>query len=228
LEGTDVEEPGTRIGVMLVDDDAVVRKSLRELIGSQADMRVAAEAADCDTALQYMSDAGVDVVVVEALLPGMGTCGLVDEVARCSSDMGVIVLTRSERNEDVLRLMQAGASAYLRKSVPAEELLDAVRSVASGGHVLEQEALEAVLNDYCARCRDSHEPRMSPLTLREREVLTLVAEGRSTKEIAAELCLSHKTIEVHRRRIMDKLDLHKVADLVRYAVREGLVGLETA
>ena len=221
-------EPGERIGVLLVDDDAVVRKSLRELIDAQADMQVAGEAADCAAALRRMSTDCVDVVVVEALLPGMAACGLVDEVARRDRATGVIVLTRSERNDDVLRLVQAGASAYLRKSVSSDELLAAVRSVASGGHALEQEALDAVLSDYCLRCRNTSEPRLSPLTLREKEVLTLVAEGHSTKEIAAELCLSHKTVEVHRRRIMDKLDLHKVADLVRYAVREGLVGLDIA
>ena len=100
--------------------------------------------------------------------------------------------------------------------------------MASGGRVLGPAALDAVLNDYCARCRHACQDRVLPLSLREREVLTLVAEGFSTREIATELGLSHKTVEVHRRRIMDKLDLHKVADLVRYAVREGLVGLDPA
>jgi DNA-binding NarL/FixJ family response regulator len=218
--------PGERIGVLLVDDDAVARRSLHDLIDAQTDMQVTGEAADCAAALRRISAKCADVVVVEALLPDMATCGLVDALAHRDGEVGVVVLTRSERNDDVLRLVQAGASAYLRKSVPAEEVLTAVRSVASGGHVLEQEALDVVLKDYCARCRNTSEPRLLPLTLREREVLTLVAEGRSTKEIAAQLCLSSKTVEIHRRHIMDKLGLHKVADLVRYAVREGLVGLD--
>lgn len=213
---------------MLVDDDAVVRKSLRDLIDAQHDMRVTGEAGDCGAALRRLQSNSVDVVIAEALLPGMGAVGMLGELRHRGKAVAVIVLTRSERDDDVLRLVQAGAAAYLRKSAGADELLDAVRAVASGGRVLEPAALDAVLNDYCARCRHSCEDRVLPLSQREREVLILVAEGLSTREIATELGLSHKTVEVHRRRIMDKLDLHKVADLVRYAVREGLVGLDPA
>jgi len=214
--------------VLLVDDDAVVRKSLRDLIEAESDMQVTGEAADCEAALRRMSANTVDVIIAEAMLPGMGTLGMLDEFKRVGKDVDVLVLTRSERGDDVLRLVQAGAAAYLRKSIPSDELLGAVRAVAAGSHVLDPDALEAVLRDYCARCRYTCQERVLPLTQREREVLTLVAEGRSTREIAADLCLSHKTVEVHRRRIMDKLDMHKVADLVRYAVREGLVGLDPA
>jgi two-component system, NarL family, response regulator NreC len=212
---------------MLVDDDAVVRKSLRDLIDSQDDMQVTGEAGDCTTALRRLQSDKVDVVVAEALLPGMGTSGMLDELRQGGNRVGVIVLTRSERGDDVLRLVQTGAAGYLRKSGPPEQLLHALRSVAGGGHALEPAALEAVLCDYRSRCNHTGQQRKLPLSLREREVLTLVADGLSTKEIATELSLSHKTVEVHRRRIMDKLDLHKVADLVRYAVREGLIDLDS-
>jgi DNA-binding NarL/FixJ family response regulator len=158
----------------------------------------------------------------------MGTTALLEELRHRGSQAGVIVLTRSERDSDVLRLVQAGASAYLRKAGSTDDLVSAVRLIAAGGHVLEPQALDVVLEDYCARCRRTCDVKVSALTLRELEVLTLVAEGRSTKEIAAQLCLSQKTVEVHRRRIMHKLELHKVADLVRYAIREGLVGLNSA
>jgi DNA-binding NarL/FixJ family response regulator len=213
---------------MLVDDDAMVRKSLRALIDAEEDMRVTGEACDCRAALRRLQTNSVDVVIAEALLPGIGAAGMLGELRRCGNNVAVVVLTRSERGDDALRLIQAGASAYLRKSVASAELLAAVRAVASGGRVLEPAALHAVLEDYTARCGHASQDRVPPLSSREREVLILVAEGRSTREIAAELGLSHKTIEVHRRRIMDKLDLHKVADLVRYAVREGLVGLDSA
>jgi DNA-binding NarL/FixJ family response regulator len=213
---------------MLVDDDAVVRKSLRALIDAQDDMRVAGEAGDCGAALRRLQTNSVDIVIAEALLPGMGAAGMLGELRHRGNGVAVLVLTRSERGDDVLRLVQAGASAYLRKSAASAELLAAVRAVAAGGRVLEPAALDAVLDDYTARCQHSGQNRVLPLSLREREVLTLVAEGRSTREIAADLGLSHKTIEVHRRRIMHKLELHKVADLVRYAVREGLVGLDRA
>ena len=215
-----------QIGVVLVDDDVFVRKGLRTLIEAQDDMWVVGEAADVEDAVDCVTAEGADVVVAEARFRERGAGGLLDELRRRGLDVGVIVLTRSERGDDVLRLVQAGAAAYLSKTGSSAELLAAVRTVASGGHVLESHALDAVLQDYCTRCHYPGGEKTPTLTLREREVLTLVAEGRSTRQIAAELSLSHKTIEVHRRRIMDKLDLHKVADLVRYAVREGLVSLD--
>ena len=225
-EGTVVSGPEGRIGVLLADDDAVVRKSLHGLIDAQRDMQVAGEAGDCGAALRRLQGNSVDVMIAEAQLPGMGAVGMLGELRHSGNGVAVVILTRSERDEDVLRLVQAGAAAYLRKSAPSAELLDAVRAVASGGRVLEPAALDAVLEDYCARCRRACEDHVLPLSEREREVLTLVAQGLSTREIATKLGLSHKTIEVHRSHIMDKLDLHKVADLVRYAVREGLVGLD--
>jgi DNA-binding NarL/FixJ family response regulator len=217
-----------QIGVVLVDDDVFVRKGLRTLIEAQPDMHVLGEAGDVEDAVDCVTAEAASVVVAEARFRERGAVGLLDELRRRGLDVGVVVLTRSERDDDVLRLVQAGASAYLRKTGSSSDLLLAVRTVAAGGHMLEPQALDAVLHDYCSRSHHACGEKTTALTLREREVLTLVAEGRSTRQIAEELSLSHKTIEVHRRRIMDKLGMHKVADLVRYAVREGLVNLDLA
>ena len=122
----------------------------------------------------------------------------------------------------------AGVSAYLPKTVSSCDLLAAVRTVRDGGRVLDPHALDAVLRDYAQRCQEADGHGPSELTAREREVLTLVAEGNSNQEIADLLRLSRKTVEVHRRNMMLKLGIHRAADLVKHAIREGLVVLDPA
>jgi len=123
--------------------------------------------------------------------------------------------------------VQAGAGGYLLKTVDTADLLAALRAVMHGGRVLQPAALECVLDDYLQRVREPSARRYAvELTAREREVLKLIAEGNTNQDIADLLCLSRKTVETHRSNIMDKLDLHKVTDLVKYAIREGLVGLD--
>ncbi|HEY5169526.1 MAG TPA: response regulator transcription factor, partial [Thermoleophilia bacterium] len=123
--------------------------------------------------------------------------------------------------------VQAGAGGYLLKTVDRTDLLSALRAVVRGGRVLQPAALEAVLDDYLQRVREPSGRRYAvELTAREREVLKLIAEGNTNQDIAELLCLSRKTVETHRSNIMDKLNIHKVTDLVKYAIREGLVGLD--
>jgi len=125
------------------------------------------------------------------------------------------------------RLVQAGAGGYLLKTIDRIDLVAALRAVMHGSRVLQPTALETVLDDYLQRVREPTARRYAvELTAREREVLKLIAEGNTNQDIADLLCLSRKTVETHRSNIMDKLDMHKVTDLVKYAIREGLVGLE--
>jgi DNA-binding NarL/FixJ family response regulator len=166
------------------------------------------------------------VVITEAKVTGRHCSELLDDLRRQGQSVGLMVLTDSGGGEDVLSAVRAGAAAYLRKSCLSAELVDAVRVVADGGHVLEPRALDVVLRDYSARSQSTDQQKTNELSFREREVLTHIAEGRSTREIATQLGLSQKTVEVHRSRIMNKLQRHKVAHLVRYAVREGLVNLD--
>ena len=219
---------GETIRVGLVDDHAIERQGLRALVDAQPDMEVVAEACDGVDALAFMDSAAPDVVITETNMPRMGGVELIGRLRRRHPHVKVVVLTRQERSESMLRVVQVGVSAYLAKTVSSHELLDAVRTVCDGGRVLDPRALDAVLRDYAQRCQETEGRSPSALTVREREVLTLVAEGHSNQEIADLLRLSRKTVEVHRHNLMLKLGIHRTADLVKHAIREGLVVLDPA
>ena len=215
------------IRVALVDDHAIERQGVRSLLDAQPDMAVVAEAADGLEALHLIAQSQPDVVITETVMPRMNGLELTGQLLRRYPDLKVVALTRNERRDCLLRLVQAGASGYLLKTVSTSELVAAVRTVVNGGRALQPPALEAVLQDYVQRVNDPGARRPpDDLTAREREVLKLIAEGHTNQEIAVLLCLSRKTVETHRGNIMDKLDLHKVTDLVKYAIREGVVTLD--
>jgi len=168
-----------------------------------------------------------EVIITETIMPRMNGLELTGQVLRRYPQLKVLALTRNDRKDCVLRLVQAGATGYLLKTVTTEDLVSAVRAVAEGGRVLQPKTLEVVLKDYVQRVGETHPRRgADELTAREREVLKLIAEGNTNQDIAELLCLSRKTVETHRGNIMDKLDLHKVTDLVKYAIREGMTGLD--
>jgi two-component system response regulator NreC len=222
-----VDGAQAEIRVLLVDDHAIERQGVRSLLDAQPDIQVVAEAGDGLEALPLVSRCHPDVVVTETIMPRMNGLELTGQLLRRYPDLKVLVLTRNDREDCVLRLVQAGANGYLLKTVDRIDLLSAVRAVVRGGRVLQPTALEAVLDDYLQRVREPSARRYSvELTAREREVLKLIAEGNTNQDIAELLSLSRKTVETHRSNIMDKLDLHKVTDLVKYAIRDGLVGLD--
>jgi len=222
-----VSGPGAVIRILLVDDHAIERQGVRSLLNAQPDMTVVAEAPDGLDALQLVGSSAPDVIVTETIMPRMNGLELTAQVLRRYPHIRVLALTRNERKDCVLRLVQAGATGYLLKTVTTEELVSAVRAVVGGAQVLQPAALEAVLHDYLQRVHDPAAHRSADeLTAREREVLKLIAEGNTNQDIAGLLCLSRKTVETHRGNIMEKLNLHKVTDLVKYAIREGLTGLE--
>ncbi len=215
------------IRVMLVDDHAIERQGVRALLEAQPDIRVVARAGDGLEALPLVGSSQPDVVVTETIMPRMNGLELAGQLLRRYPDLKMLVLTRNDREDCVLRLVQAGVNGYLLKTVDQSDLLAAIRSVFHGGRVLQPTALEAVLDDYLQRVREPAAQEYAvELTAREREVLKLIAEGNTNQDIAGLLCLSRKTVETHRSNIMDKLDLHKVTDLVKYAIRDGLVGLD--
>ena len=219
--------PPAVIRILLVDDHAIERQGVRALLDAQPDMTVVAEAADGLQALRLVGTTRPDVIVTETTMPHMNGLDLTEQVLRRYPAVRVVALTRNDRRDCVLRLVQAGATGYMLKTVTLDELVLALRAVMAGGRVLEPKALETVLDDYLHRVRGH--PVDTPageLTAREREVLKLIAEGNSNQDIADLLCLSRKTVETHRGHIMEKLELHKVTDLVKYAIREGMVSLE--
>lgn len=220
-------EGAGEIRVLLVDDHAIERQGVRSLLDAQSDIRVVAEAGDGLEALPLVGQCHPDVIITETIMPRMNGLELTGQLLRRYPDLKVLVLTRNDRQDCALRLVQVGASGYLLKTVDRTDLLAAVRTVARGGRVLQPGALDAVLDDYLQRVHESSSRGYAvELTPREREILKLIAEGNTNQDIADLLCLSRKTVETHRSNIMDKLDLHKVTDLVKYAIREGLVGLD--
>jgi two-component system response regulator NreC len=222
-----VDAATDEIRVLLVDDHAIERQGVRSLLDAQPDIRVVAEASDGLEALPMVGQCHPDVVITETIMPRMNGLELTGQLLRRYPDLKVLVLTRNDREDCVLRLVQAGAGGYLLKTVDRADLLSALRAVVRGARVLQPTALEAVLDDYLQRVHEPTSRRYAvELTAREREVLKLIAEGNTNQDIAELLCLSRKTVETHRSNIMDKLDLHKVTDLVKYAIREGLVGLD--
>jgi DNA-binding NarL/FixJ family response regulator len=215
------------IRVLLVDDHAIERQGVRSLLDVQPDIRVVGEAGDGLEALPLISQCHPHVVITETIMPRMNGLELTGQLLRRYPELKVLVLTRNDREDCVLRLVQAGAGGYLLKTVDRADLVAAVRAIVRGGRVLQPAALDCVLDDYLQRVREPASNRYAAeLTAREREVLKLIAEGNTNQDIAELLCLSRKTVETHRSNIMDKLGLHKVTDLVKYAIREGLVGLD--
>ena len=222
-----MEGPANAIRVLLVDDHAIERQGVRSLLDAQPDICIVGEAGDGLEALPLVGSCHPDVVITETIMPRMNGLELTGQILRRYPDLKVLVLTRNEREDCVLRLVQVGAGGYLLKTVESTDLVAAVRAIVSGGRVLQPKALEAVLDDYLQRVHEPTARRYAvELTAREREVLKLIAEGNTNQDIADLLCLSRKTVETHRSNIMDKLNLHKVTDLVKYAIREGLVGLD--
>ena len=225
--GHSVDGSAAEIRVLLVDDHAIERQGVRALLDAQPDIIVVGEAGDGLEALPLVGSCCPEVIITETIMPRMNGLELTGQVLRRYPQLKVLALTRNDRKDCVLRLVQAGATGYLLKTVTTEDLVSAVRAVAEGGRVLQPKTLEVVLKDYVQRVGETHPRRgADELTAREREVLKLIAEGNTNQDIAELLCLSRKTVETHRGNIMDKLDLHKVTDLVKYAIREGMTGLD--
>jgi two-component system, NarL family, response regulator NreC len=204
--------------VLLAEDHQIVREGLRALL-EQAGHMVVGEAADGRTACRLAHKTQPDVAILDVSMPVLNGLDAMRGIQRVSPRTRTIFLTMYAERPFVLRAMQAGARGYVLKLHAAEEVLRAIRAVMRGMVYLGPEVAALLVEAY----RDSDGELDDPLTLREREVLQLVGEGRTTKAIAGVLGISFKTAESHRNRIMKKLDIHETAGLVRYAIRRGLL-----
>jgi len=219
----------SRVRVLLVDDHAVLRDGLRLFLSTQPDIEVVGEAADGAEALAQVEALRPDVVLMDVAMPRLSGIEATLRIRRQWPTCRVLVLTQHNRREYVQRLLQAGASGYVLKKAGGAEVATAIRTVRDGHVHLDAEVADLVIEDYVERLGRPDEPGQSTyglLTVREREVLALVAEGRSTREIAEVLSVSTKTVDAHRAAIAQKLRLHSQADLVKYAIREGLIGVD--
>jgi DNA-binding NarL/FixJ family response regulator len=212
--------------VLLADDHMIMRQGLRSLLAGTTGLDVLGEAGDGRTAVQMALKLSPDVVVMDVGMPDLNGMEATRQIKAQAPGIKVIALSMHSDGRFIAGMFKAGASGYLLKDSAFEELARAVRTVAAGQTYLSPRIAGVVVEDYL-RGKDGAAPTgVSLLTDREREVLQLIAEGRSTKETADLLHVSVKTVETHRGRIMARLGLHSVAELTKYAIREGLTSLD--
>ncbi len=214
------------IRIILVDDHVIVREGLRSLIEKRPDMQIVGEAGDGRNAVEMARKLLPDVVLMDVSMPDMNGIEATRNIRGKCPGVKVLVLSMHFDRKFAVEMLKAGASGYLLKDAAFEELITAIRAVLSGHTYLCHGISDAIIRNYV----DSADMGMSVfsiLTTREREVLQLITEGNSTKEIASILRLSVKTVETYRKLIMEKLDLHSIAELTKYAIREGLTSLES-
>jgi len=209
------------ITLVLVDDHRMMREGLKVLLQSQGDVQVVGEASDGRTALRAAKDLAPDIVVLDVAMPSLNGIDACRQIT-AETSARVVALSMHDDREYVAAMLQAGAMAYVLKDCAPEELLAAVRSVANGSRFLCSPLMDVVLADYADKLRDAEEPPAGGLTPRQREVLQLLAEGRTTRDIAAALHLSARTVEGHRAELMKQLGCGSLAELVKYAIRHGL------
>jgi len=204
--------------ILIADDHALFREGLKALIAPE-EFQVVAEADNGHEAIRLAQRHQPEIALLDISMPGLNGVDAAREVLRASPRSRVMVLTMHKDNAYLAEALRAGARGYILKSRGTVELLEALREVARGEIYISPGLSRAVAESYLG----GDAAIASPLSPREREVLQLIAEGRTTKEIAATLFISYKTAESHRQRIMGKLDIHETASLVRYAIRSGLV-----
>jgi DNA-binding NarL/FixJ family response regulator len=215
------------ITVFLADDHAVVRDGLRALLEAQPDIRVIGDAADGREAVGQVARLGPDVAVIDIAMPELNGIEAAQGIGEVCPSTQIIILSMHSTTEHIFRALQAGARGYLLKESAGIEVVKAVRSVHAGHHYLSQKISDMLVDDY-VRQRQAAEAKspLARLSPREREVLQLVVEGKSSAEIADILSLSVKTVETYRSRLMLKLGISDVPGLVKFAVQHGLTPLE--
>ncbi len=216
------------IRVLIADDHKIMLAGLRSLLEKQTDIEVVGEADNGRKAVQMAQEQNPDVVVMDVSMPDLNGIEATTQIIESLPETRVIALSMHSDKRFVMGMLRAGASGYLLKDCASQELANAIVQVAVGKKYLSPEITGVVIDDFLLGGGSSEEvaTAASQLSPREREVLQLIAEGWSTKQIASHLYVSIKTIETHRRQIMKKLDLHSIPDLTKYAIREGLTSIE--
>ncbi len=211
--------------VLLADDHALVRAGIRALLSTMEGVEVIAEAGDGREALQLIKKLKPDVVLLDITLPDLSGLEVLEKCKKLFPDLRVIILTVHEAGEYAMQALRAGAAGYLPKSSAADELQLAIKIVSRGETYVSGEVSRRTLLEFS---QGATEPThsLAKLTPRQREILTLIAEGLSTRDIGRRLNISVKTVESHRAQLMERLDIHDVAGLVRYAIKAGLVKVE--
>ncbi len=213
------------ITILLADDHRIVRQGLKLLIEKQKGMRVIAEAEDGAQAVKAVDEILPDIVIMDVSMPVLNGIEATRRIRDNHPQIRVIALSMHSDRRFVIETLKAGARGYLLKDCAFEEMAGAIRAVMDDKTYLSAEITDLVVRDYVAQLAQNDRSAFAVLTAREREVLQLLAEGRSTKDVAFLLGVSVKTIETYRQQLMEKLGLHSIAELTKYAIREGLTQL---
>jgi two-component system response regulator NreC len=212
------------IRILLADDHTVVRDGLRALLEKQPDMTVIGEAADGRDSVRMAEEQLPDVVVMDIAMPNMNGIEATRRILAANPQTGVVILSMHQDESYVLRSLKAGAKGYLLKDSLRSDVIEAVRSVSQGRSFLTKKVSRLLQEDYIRQMeRRGVEDSYDLLTSREREILQLVAEGQTNKEVATMLNISLTTVETHRTHILQKLGLHSIPELILYAVRKGII-----
>jgi DNA-binding NarL/FixJ family response regulator len=215
-----------KVHVLLADDHAIFREGLRMLLSLEKDLDVIGEADNGADTVRLAKWLKPDVVVMDIGMPNLNGIEATREILETAPDVRVLGLSAHKDRRFVMGMLGAGAKGYLLKDCAGEELVRAIRDVMGDRIYVSSQISGVVVGDYVRQVQSSGEPSLLSLTAREREVMRLLALGRHNKQIAASLGLSEKTVETHRQHMMEKLGLHSIADLTRFAIREGLVSSE--
>jgi two-component system, NarL family, response regulator NreC len=213
-----------KIKCLLVDDHTLFRQGVRRLLESESDFEVVAEASDGGDAVEKAREFRPDIVLMDIGMPGLSSFESARQIKKNRQETKILFLTMYEDEDYLVQCLEVGASGYVLKDTPAPQLVTAARDVYKGGKYLSSQVLGKLVEDFRSRVRDTRlRPRISTLTPREREILKLLAEGNSVKEIAVTLGLSVKTVEAHKFNLMRKLDIHNKAQLVTYAIQKKII-----
>ena len=209
--------------ILLADDHAVVRRGLRMVLDAEPDLEVVAEAGDGAEAVGRALEDDVDLVVIDISMPRMTGLQAARELHRRRPEVRLLILSMHQNEQYLYEALKAGASGYVLKTVADRDLVEACRAAMRGEPFLYPGLMTPLIRDYLRRAQGDHPIREELLTAREQEVVKLIAEGYSTKDIAEALVISEKTVERHRANILEKLGMHDRVQLTRYAIRRGLV-----
>ena len=209
--------------IVLADDHRIVRQGLHALLAAEADFKVVGEAGDGREALEQVKSLAPDVLVLDLMMPGLNGLEVARQLHKHTPKVGVVVLSMHDDEGFVLEALANGVSAYVLKDSNSSDLIQAVREVAAGRRYLSPPLSDRVIETYLQMAKVGTMDKHETLTTREREVLQLSAEGHTNSEIAARLGISTRTAETHRSHVMHKLGLHTQADLIRYALRRGII-----
>jgi len=216
-----------RIRVLLADDHTIVRKGLRSLLDAESAIDVIGEAEDGREAIRKVEQLHPDVVVMDIAMPGLNGLEATRRIKKRFPDIEILILSMHATEEYIFQILQAGALGYVVKQSAPSELVSAIKNVWQGELFLSATISKRVIAEFIRRGeRTTEQDSHDQLTDREREVLQLIAEGHSNREIAESLHISVKTVETHRAHVMDKLDIRGTAGLTRYAIRTGIISLE--